>query len=463
MLLFAFFFFMLIVIWQNSNEESLEWTWSILIQSGSQEDLEASNEENLENLMKKTQEDIQTENVEAKIPTIEIFEDGDLEDPDEVEVVIASIDSGVDVPWTSLFDSLSGGSGTVIFSGSLTPEEANNALAEIEERSDEINEKLEEKGESLFVKIFGKKEEKNVIYFDEETQQWKDNYGICNTCLPEYGFNADGTMSDVTDTPKKEVVEEKPKKPTEKPKEPMVTQSTGEDTTGKVLAKNTNTDYKHNYTDIYAYAPEVLGVAPKKKKIHYPWKNLKTYIGKQYEIWVHSLKLNDKTFTQKLGYMMKGDRVKQLTKENSKWCFQVEVMSSVVKKSNGKTGYVCKKYLRDITGDDTMQDTLDIQDTTDVDNSQISDTSAVTPTNTDNTDTMTEPHSINTCIADSKVGDEIIIEFSSEINGYPLVFGDVVEQLSPLDAAGCFTAYVHVANNPNSIGKVGTLCYANIK
>ena len=36
----------------------------------------------------------------------------------------------------------------------------------------------------------------NEIYFDKETKEWKDNYGICHTCTPENGFNADGTTSE---------------------------------------------------------------------------------------------------------------------------------------------------------------------------------------------------------------------------------------------------------------------------
>jgi len=47
--------------------------------------------------------------------------------------------------------------------------------------------------------------------------------------------------------------------------------------------------------------------------------------------------------------MSHGDRLKQLTHENSYGCFQVEILSSKKVRSNiGMKGYVCKKYLQDV-------------------------------------------------------------------------------------------------------------------
>ena len=75
----------------------------------------------------------------------------------------------------------------------------------------------------------------------------------------------------------------------------------------------------------------------------FPGTDLETQIGKSYEIWVHALKLNNKYFNQTLAYMSRGDRVTQLTQENSHGCFMVEV------EKTWKNWYVCKKYLQDIS------------------------------------------------------------------------------------------------------------------
>jgi hypothetical protein len=34
------------------------------------------------------------------------------------------------------------------------------------------------------------------IYFDEETRQWMDDYGVCHTCTPENGFSSDGVETE---------------------------------------------------------------------------------------------------------------------------------------------------------------------------------------------------------------------------------------------------------------------------
>jgi membrane-bound inhibitor of C-type lysozyme len=41
--------------------------------------------------------------------------------------------------------------------------------------------------------------DENRIYFDKETREWKDNYGICNTCTPENGFSLDGIETESSD------------------------------------------------------------------------------------------------------------------------------------------------------------------------------------------------------------------------------------------------------------------------
>ena len=71
-----------------------------------------------------------------------------------------------------------------------------------------------------------------------------------------------------------------------------------------------------------------------------------TKMGDTHTVSAHSLKLNNAHFTKNLGYLSYGDTVKQLTVENTRGCFKVQVLSSRVSSSEGKLGFVCKKYLK---------------------------------------------------------------------------------------------------------------------
>ncbi len=175
-----------------------------------------------------------------------------------------------------------------------------------------------------------------------------------------------------------------------------------------------------SYSNIKKYAPEIL------KESSYPGINLETKIGKQYKIGVHSLKLNNAYFNKTLAYMMKGDRVKQRTEENSYGCFQVEVLSG--KKNVGKIGYVCKKYLEE----DTINDILREEKTT---QKEV-----------------------------SKVWDIITIEKTVTFwNGITLIPWDRIDQMSPLDKYGCFMAHVYSSAVAPSVVPVGMLCMKDIK
>lgn len=79
--------------------------------------------------------------------------------------------------------------------------------------------------------------------------------------------------------------------------------------------------------------------------------NLETEIGKIYEVWVYSLKINDKTFKIKKWYLLRGDRVTQLEKANTRWCFKMKVISSKNQDNVWKVWYVCNKYLKDYSYD----------------------------------------------------------------------------------------------------------------
>ncbi len=69
-------------------------------------------------------------------------------------------------------------------------------------------------------------------------------------------------------------------------------------------------------------------------------------IGSMHWVNTHSLKLNNAHFNKSTGYIKRGDRVKQLTRTNAHGCFKVQVVSSKVRWSTNKQGWVCKKYLR---------------------------------------------------------------------------------------------------------------------
>ncbi|MCD5380501.1 hypothetical protein LR004_01105, partial [Candidatus Gracilibacteria bacterium] len=71
-------------------------------------------------------------------------------------------------------------------------------------------------------------------------------------------------------------------------------------------------------------------------------------IGTMHSVKTHSLKLNNESFTQAEAYLLKGDKVEQITNTNSSGCFKVSVFSSSNASGNaqGKTGWVCQKHLK---------------------------------------------------------------------------------------------------------------------
>lgn len=63
---------------------------------------------------------------------------------------------------------------------------------------------------------------------------------------------------------------------------------------------------------------------------------------------VNSLKLNNESFTQAQAYLLKGDKLEQITNTDESGCFKVSVYSSsnTLSSAKGKTGWVCQKYLK---------------------------------------------------------------------------------------------------------------------
>ncbi|MDQ7023671.1 MAG: hypothetical protein Q9M97_09345 [Candidatus Gracilibacteria bacterium] len=65
-----------------------------------------------------------------------------------------------------------------------------------------------------------------------------------------------------------------------------------------------------------------------------------------FKVNVEELKLNNSTFTNKLGIVYFGDKLEQLTSINKYGCFQIKVISSKDISNNGKIAWACKKYLK---------------------------------------------------------------------------------------------------------------------
>ena len=179
-----------------------------------------------------------------------------------------------------------------------------------------------------------------------------------------------------------------------------------------------------SYANIKKYAPEVLAISD------YPGVNLKTEIGKDFEIWVHSLKLNNAYFNETLAYMKRGDRVKQLTNENVHGCFMIEILDANNENNIWKTGYVCKKYLQE-KGEYVIEEKIAVE--------------KVFPV--------------------SNIGDLITIEVPSVTfgEGIVLIKWDIIDQASATDSEGCFDAHVLSSQNIQYIVPVGNICYSDIK
>lgn len=85
------------------------------------------------------------------------------------------------------------------------------------------------------------------------------------------------------------------------------------------------------------------------KKKYYKWNNLITKIWKSFNVWVHSLKINDKFFLKKTWYIHLWDTIEQIWEANIRGCFNMKVLFSKISTNIWKTWYVCKKYLKDLS------------------------------------------------------------------------------------------------------------------
>jgi len=182
------------------------------------------------------------------------------------------------------------------------------------------------------------------------------------------------------------------------------------------------------------YLSPTASYARLQKMYGLPGKSLLTEVGKEFQVGVTSLKLNDKTFTKKLAYLKQGDVVEQLTAENTYGCFQVKIVSSAISGNEGKIGYVCKKYLKDVSANSDQQD------------------SYVAPSTPSSQGYTTSVGSYFTITSDDTIA-------SAPITGnLVLQKGDIVKQLSVVDTLGCFSARVVGENVERNLGKLGIIC-----
>jgi hypothetical protein len=209
---------------------------------------------------------------------------------------------------------------------------------------------------------------------------------------------------------------------------------TQEDTmnNGMDLVKNTGTSValKKSHPSGSIYREDIISASKQ-----FPWLYLVTAPGKEFQVWVHSLKLNNKWFNKKLWFIMKGDTIKQLGFENVKWCFEVEVLQSTIESSIWKKAYVCKKYLSDISVDQKIEE------------NEIS-------TNIENIDAS---YTINKQYFKANTPTSLKTK-SLQDTDLRVAISDVLLQISSLDNNGCFSVRVVGSNIDAQYGKQGYIC-----
>lgn len=273
----------------------------------------------------------------------------------------------------------------------------NSESMEEELMSDEVSSEENEEKVGFFARLFWKNDSQEEWTLSGETLNNEDN----------------------DDSDEKQEISE-----TRKPDLIVEAKNTKNTSSWKNLVKNSWTTMSNETRRaINKYAPE-MNIAS------FPWVNLETAVWNTYDIGVHSLKINNKSFTKKLGYMMKWDTVEQVGNANSYGCFEMVILSSKVSSSVGKSGYVCKKYLTESVSSDNV---------------------------------MIDEASWDDMVSISSIWD--IIEVTKEwINfaGVDLISGDMLDQMSDTDADGCYTAIVYASENSTSLGKVWTICNSEL-
>ena len=211
-------------------------------------------------------------------------------------------------------------------------EEKTETVEEV--NSDEDSENIEENGDtetaentSLFDKLFGKKEIVEEDELSDENKNQEIDTSSENSETTETK-NTEEKSSDFQVTTKT-VVESKVQN---------IGGNMSKNSGTQTMLVNASSAYMHQYPQ---------EVQDTDSEMKYPGLNLKTAIGKEFEVGVHMLKLNNANFSVKLALMNHGDRLKQLTKENSYGCFLIEILDAQNKINVWKKWYVCKKYLQE--------------------------------------------------------------------------------------------------------------------
>lgn len=170
-------------------------------------------------------------------------------------------------------------------------------------------------------------------------------------------------------------------------------------------------------------------------------------IGDVYKVAVKSLRLNNLYFSRTLWYLNQGDTLKQKGNQNSNGCFEAEVLSAQNSDNLGKVGYVCQKYL-------TPSSQTSPENT---DENQTGMQEGTTPKNTVLPDLSRYPK--------TQIGDIITLEKSGSIilkEYTDLATGDQVDQMTNIDAMGCFIAHVYHSSLHTSKDMVGKICLQDI-
>lgn len=238
----------------------------------------------------------------------------------------------------------------------------------VEENTEEtaswdILDEWEEKA-SLFDKLFGEKEIPEETEEEKQEQQEKsdnadanENKETAKSSEEEAAKNNDSNNTEnknTTETEKQEVTKVENTQTKTEEKETAKNDNTQTTVTaspisvvGGNISKNSGTSHalaNASLAYMHQYSKEIQD---SESKLVYPGLDLKTKIGKEFEVGVHMLKLNNANFDVKLALMNHGDRLKQLTKETQYGCFMIEVVDAKNRANIGKKGFVCKKYLQE--------------------------------------------------------------------------------------------------------------------
>ena len=133
-----------------------------------------------------------------------------------------------------------------------------------------------------------------------------------------------------------------------------------------------------------------------------------------YSVNTHSLRLNNKNFSETLWFLMRDDTLRQISEINAYWCFEAEVVESAT--AMHRSWFVCQRYLSLLTSTDEGLYTQSTDEYID----------------------------IAFAYPETQIWDIIEIEVQ-QINIFDMALfqWDSIEQISEVDDGWCFTAIIH--------------------